>query len=76
MSKKTKKPVDLNSLPVSKRLKTAEELGAEVAKIMNAASRKANKMLAQYGFAVNVKADFCKLTETDSQEPQKSQENQ
>jgi hypothetical protein len=72
MSKKPKKIVDLNSMPVSQRLKTAEELGSEVAKIMNSASRKANKMLAQYGFAVNVTADFCKLSESDSKDPQKT----
>jgi hypothetical protein len=72
MKKKTKKPLDLNTLPVSERLRTAEELGAEVAKIMNAASRKANKMLAQYGFAVNVKADFCKLQDLAEKESEKA----
>lgn len=48
-------------LSVSERMKASEKLGAEVAKIMNKARAKANKLLLPTGHGININVDFYKL---------------
>jgi hypothetical protein len=52
---------EFNQLGISDKMKAGEELGAKVAKIMNDARKKANKLLAKSGHGVNINVDFYKL---------------
>ena len=58
-----KKNKDFKDLSVSQKMKEADELGAKVAKIMNEARAKANKLLLKSGHGVNINVDFYKLEE-------------
>jgi hypothetical protein len=52
---------EFNKLGIADKMKAGEELGAKVAKIMNDARKKANKILAESGHGVNINIDFYKL---------------
>lgn len=55
-------------LSVSEQMKVAEANGAKVAKIMNEARDKANKILKKSGHIVNINIDFCKINESENKE--------
>lgn len=56
-------------ISVKDKLKSAESLGAKVAKIMNEARTKANALLAESGHGVNINIDFYQLNkQADSTE--------
>jgi hypothetical protein len=48
-------------MPMSERAKMAEQLGTEVADIMNKAMNKARKKLEKYGYSVDVDLKFTEL---------------
>lgn len=52
---------EFKQLGVSEKLKLSESLGAKVAKIMNIAREKANKILLPTGYGVNITVEFYKL---------------
>lgn len=52
----------------AKKTKSMEDVGAEVAKIMNSAVLKANKVLKKYGYFVSVEANFHNLEDQDLKE--------
>ncbi len=56
-----KKAKETKQLSVSEQMKEAEVNGAKVAKIMNEAREKANKILKKSGHCVNINIDFCKI---------------
>lgn len=51
----------LNEMSISERLRISNELGEKVAKMLNSATRKANKLLKEFGFEVTVEAQFREL---------------
>lgn len=62
--KKTKQ----TKLSVSEQMKEADATGAKVAKIMNEAREKANKILKKSGHFVNINIDFCKINDSENKE--------
>ena len=56
-----KKWVDLDSLPVSEKIKVATELGEEAGRIMEEALKKANNKLKKYGYSMSVELKFHEL---------------
>lgn len=56
-----KKSKEVKPLSISDQLKSGEISGAKVAKIMNAAKEKVDKLLAPLGYGVNFQADFYKI---------------
>jgi hypothetical protein len=56
----------IKPLSVSAQLNQAEANGAKVAKIMNEAREKANKILKESGHYVNINVDFCKIDDNNN----------
>ena len=56
-----KKIKETKQLSVGEQMRQAEADGAKVAKIMNDAREKANKILKKSGHFVNINVDFCKI---------------
>lgn len=68
MAKKKMQVKDLSKMSVSEKVKYAEDLGAQVAEIINEALEKANKMLAPHGYLVNVRADFSEIQKDEEKQ--------
>lgn len=68
MAKKKMQVKDLSKMSVSEKVKYAEDLGAQVAEIINEALEKANKMLAPHGYLVNVRADFSEIPKDEEKQ--------
>ena len=49
---------ELNDLSISKRMQAADQIGATVGKIFDAAGKKANKFLKKYGYSVTINLNF------------------
>jgi hypothetical protein len=69
-SKVAKKPSkkEVLDMPVSQTMKFGEELGAEIAAMVNTESlkkslKKANLLLNKYGYSVDISLNFYKLPE-------------
>lgn len=54
---------DMNSLPISERMRLASSLGEEVGKTLNKALEKCNKKLKKYGYSVSIVLNFHELEE-------------
>jgi len=63
MEEKGKEIKKLEEMPMSTKMRFSEELGKKVAGFLNRATRKANKLLNQYGYEVSVVAEFKELKE-------------
>ncbi len=61
------KDKETKQLSVKEQMLAAEELGSKVAKIMNDARAKANKILAKSGHTVNIQVEFCKINDTKNE---------
>lgn len=58
MEKDTDQIQEFNKMSISKRMRFADGLGEQVGKILNAAVRRANKVLAVHGFSVSIEMKF------------------
>jgi hypothetical protein len=61
MSTEIKDAEDMKKLPVSKRAIFSEQLGVQTGKMLNAAVKKANKLLNPFGFKVEIEVHYKEL---------------
>ena len=45
-----------------------DSLGGQIAKMMNNATRRANKLLKPLGYCINVQVDFCELLKDEDKQ--------
>ena len=64
MAKKAKK-FDWYAVPMVERAKIANELGKESSEILNKALNRARKLLAPYGYTLNIDIHFCELAKPE-----------
>lgn len=55
------KKFDWYAIPMAQRAAKANELGKESSEIMNKALNRARKLLAPYGYTMNIDLHFCEL---------------
>jgi hypothetical protein len=60
------KKIDLKSLPMSEKAKIATDLGDQAGKLIETSLKKANKLLAKYGYALSVELKFHELDSDES----------
>lgn len=65
MTEESKKTIDVNKLTAQQADAISEQLGKEIAKIMDEANEKCDKLLGVYGLQTRIGYDIIKKTDTE-----------